>query len=161
MKKAEKLKMAEEAEMIAHDYDLEYGSCPQCVLAAVKETIGVVTDEHIKAAHTLSGGGGLKGIGTCGALTGGLLALGIKHGRERENFGKTRNLKSFDLGRKLVERFAAEYEAITCNEIQLRFTGRTYDMWNAKEIKEFKSSKCGPGCAMLTGNVAKWVVELI
>ncbi len=44
---------------LARDYDKQYGCCPQCVLAAIKETAGIVTDDVIKASHGLSGGGGI------------------------------------------------------------------------------------------------------
>ena len=39
-------------------FELECKSvcCPQCVMTAVKETVGGVTDETIKLGHGLSGG---------------------------------------------------------------------------------------------------------
>ena len=66
---------AEQAYRKAVQYELDYGCCPQCVLAAVQETAGIVDDGTIKASHGLSGGGGLTAQGACSALTGGLLAL--------------------------------------------------------------------------------------
>jgi C_GCAxxG_C_C family probable redox protein len=161
MEKEKIQELAEKAYQLAYDYDLQFGCCPQCVLAAVKETIGIVTDELITASHTLSGGGGLRGIGTCGALAGGLMALGAKFGRPRDQFGKGRYLKSFQVAKELIDRFNEKYESISCNDIQEKYTGRTYDMWNQDEITEFKSSCCKEACAELTGNIAKWVVEMM
>ena len=70
MTKEEKQALAEQAYEKAQQYELDYGCCPQCVLATVQETVGIIDDSTIKASHGLSGGGGLMAQGTCGALTG-------------------------------------------------------------------------------------------
>ena len=67
--------LGEQAYEKAVKYEMDYGCCPQCVLATVQETVGGVDDQTIKASHGLSGGGALLGEGVCGALTGGLMAL--------------------------------------------------------------------------------------
>jgi len=155
-----KTEIAEEAYKLAFDYELEFGCCPQCVLTTVKETVGFVTDDVIKASHGLSGGGGLAGVGTCGALTGGLMALSSKRGRDRENFPKGKYIVNFKHGEKLVEKFKQEFGGVTCQELQQNFTGRTYDLWNADEYSQFdkeRETKCAHASAM----VAKWVVEAI
>ena len=59
MNALERNSLANEAYEIAVSYELDYGCCPQCVLSAVQETIGIVDDQTIKAAHGLAGGGGL------------------------------------------------------------------------------------------------------
>ncbi|UCG03747.1 MAG: C_GCAxxG_C_C family protein, partial [Candidatus Heimdallarchaeota archaeon] len=133
----------------------------QCVLAAIKDTVGVVIDDVIKAAHGLSGGGSLMGIGTCGALAGGLVAFSCKYGRDCKQFGKGQFMKGILKGRLLVKRFENEYGGFSCNDIQKKFAGRTYDMWNADEEKEFKEKFSREFCPRVCGNVAKWVIELI
>ena len=143
---------------IAFDLDLQYGCCPQCVLTAVKETVGYVTDETIKASHGLSGGGSLTGQGACGALTGGLLALGAKKGRDADKLHRGRGMANFNAGKELVERFREEFGGITCEELQEQFSGRTWDMWKADEYKGFGEAR-GDKCAHATGLVTKWVVE--
>jgi hypothetical protein len=55
------------------------------VLTTVKETVGFVTDDVIKASHGFSGGG-LMELGACGTLTCGLIALSCKRGRDRDKF---------------------------------------------------------------------------
>ena len=54
----EKRALAEHAYRKAVQYELDYGCCPQCVLAAIQETVGIIDDNTIKASHGLSGGGG-------------------------------------------------------------------------------------------------------
>ena len=83
MNNEEKHALAEQAYQKAFRYELDYGCCPQCVLAVVQETVGFVDDNTIKASHGLSGGGGLMGQGACGALTGGLMALSANFAFDR------------------------------------------------------------------------------
>ena len=156
----EKQSLGEEAYGKAAQYDLDYGCCPQCVLAAVQETVGIVDDQTIKASHGLSGGGGLVGEGVCGALSGGLMALSAKYGRDRDKLDKGRYIGNFQKARELTERFREEFGGLTCKELQQQFTGRTYDMWNPAEYKAFSDAR-GHQCAHATGTVTKWVVEML
>ncbi len=150
--------LAEEAYRKARQYELDYGSCPQCILAALQETIGGIDDATIKASHGLAGGGGLTGVGACGALTGGLLALSVKYGRDRDKLDKGRYLNNFKKGKELVERFRKEFGGVTCEELQRQFTGNTYDMWQVDGYQAFDRAR-GDKCAHATGTVARWIVE--
>lgn len=152
--------LGEQAYDKALKYELDYGCCPQCVLATVQETIGIVDDQTIKASHGLSGGGGLLGEGICGALSGGLLALSAKYGRDRDKLDRGRYINNFKKARELAERFRTEFGGVTCRELQQQFTGRTYDMWDAGEYKAFDDAR-GQKCAHATGTVTKWVVEML
>jgi C_GCAxxG_C_C family probable redox protein len=152
--------LAQEAYDKALKYELDYGCCPQCVLAAVQETVGVIDDSVSKASHGLSGGGALTGKGACGALTGGLVALSAKRGRDRDKLDKGRFINNFKKGEELVERFKTEFGGVTCEELQQQFTGRTYDMWKAEEYQAFNDAR-GHKCALATATVTKWVVEML
>ncbi|BCB26116.1 hypothetical protein SKTS_10020 [Sulfurimicrobium lacus] len=160
MSNEEKQALAEQAYEKAVKYELDYGCCPQCVLATVQETVGIVDDATIKASHGLSGGGGLVGLGACGALTGGLMALSAKFGRDRDKLDRGRYINNFKKNKELVERFRAEFGGITCEELQKQFTGRTYDMWRTEEYKAFDDAR-GNKCAHATGTVTKWVIEML
>ncbi len=160
MNNVDKNTLAELAYQKALRYELDYGCCPQCVLAVVQETVGYVDDNTIKASHGLSGGGGLTGQGVCGALSGGLMALSAKFGRERAKLDSGRGINNFKKSKELVERFRQEFGGITCQELQKQFTGRTYDMWNAEEYKAFDCAR-GRQCAHATATVTKWVVEIL
>lgn len=154
------LPLAEQAYKIAFDYELNFGCCPQCVLAAVKETVGLISDDTIKASHGLSGGGALSGRGVCGALSGGLVALGAKRGRDADKLHRGRGMANFQAGRELVDRFNQAFGGLTCEELQVRFAGRTYDMWNPEEYAAFGRER-GDKCAEASACVAKWVVEML
>jgi C_GCAxxG_C_C family probable redox protein len=152
--------LGEQAYAKALQYELDYGCCPQCVLATVQETIGIIDDQTVKASHGLSGGGGLLGEGVCGALQGGLLALSAKYGRDRDKLDSGRFINNFKKAKELTERFRKEFGGVTCQQLQKQFTGKTYDMWNAEEYKAFDTAR-GQKCAHATGTVTKWVVEML
>jgi len=155
-----KQEIAEKAAAIAKTYEFDYGCCPQCVLAAVKETVpgNNVTDETIKASHGLSGGGGLTGVGLCGSLVGGLLTLGSKRGRDRDKFEKGKFIGNFKACNELVEDFEKEFGGTTCRDLQKQFTGRTYDMWKPEEYQAFSDNR-GEQCANTAEFVTRWVVN--
>ena len=152
--------LAEKAAKIAKTYEFDYGCCPQCVLAAVQETIpnNKISDETIKASHGLSGGGGLTGVGLCGSLVGGLMVLGSKRGRDHDKFSKGKFIGNFKACNDLVEEFQKEFNGLTCQDLQQEFTGKTYDMWKAEEYQEF-TDKRGEQCAVTAEFVTRWVVN--
>ncbi len=143
----------------AEKYEYDYGACPQCVLATIQETVGGIEDSTIKAVHGLAGGGALMSEGMCGALTGGLVALSAKYGRDRDKLDKGRYLNNYKKCKELVERFRAEFGGVTCHQLQQQFTGQTFDMWNAEEYKAFDAAR-GHKCAHATGKVTQWVIEM-
>jgi C_GCAxxG_C_C family probable redox protein len=152
--------LADQAYEKAMNYELAYGCCPQCVLATVQETVGLIDDQTIKASHGLSGGCGLLGDGMCGALVGGLMALSAKHGRDRDKLDKGRCINNFKIAKNLADRFREEFGGVTCRELQYAFTGRSYDMWDAEQYQAFSAAR-GKRCAQATGTVTKWVVEAL
>lgn len=160
MTEEERQELADRAYERAFDLDYKFGCCPQCVLTAVKEAGGKVSDDTIKASHGLSGGGGLMGVGACGALTGGLMALGTKKGRDADKLDRGRGMANFQVGRKLVEKFEDEYGGVTCEHLQSEFTGRTWNFWRPEEYKAFTDAR-GDQCARATGLVTKWVIEMM
>jgi C_GCAxxG_C_C family probable redox protein len=160
MTPAEREQLAATAYKRAFELDAKYGCCPQCVLTAVKETVGGVSDDAIKASHGLSGGGALIGSGACGALTGGLLALGTRKGRDADKLHRGRGMGNFQAGRKLVEMFKEEFGGLTCEHLQCQFTGRSWDFWKPEEYKAFTDAR-GEQCARATGLVTRWVVEML
>jgi C_GCAxxG_C_C family probable redox protein len=146
----------------AFEYEQKYGSCPQCVLAAIQDEFGIVHDDVFRAAHALAGGVGLSSEGTCGALTGGVLALGCRYGRSRENFAKGRFLISYVRAKKLHDRFVQEYGSTICRDVHKKIFGRTFNLWDSKEFEEFEEAGGHRDkCPMVAGNVAKWVAEIL
>ena len=146
----------------AFEYEQKYGSCPPCVLAAIQDVFGGIDNEVFKAGHALAGGVGLSTDGTCGALSGGVMALCCKHGRPRKNFANGRYLKSHQLAKKLYDRFVQEYGSCICRDVQKKIFGRSFNMWDSKGYEEFEGAGGHKDkCPSVAGNVAVWVAEIL
>lgn len=150
----------------AFEYEKEYYGCSQCVLLAVQEVFGLEKEDVFKAATGFAGGICFKGS-VCGALTGGIIAIGLKYGRDIQAFlqhdpEKTR-FKTFGLARKLWEKFEETYGSCICQNIQKRIFGKSYDLWDPKQYEQFeKDGGHDPnGCPTVVKNAAKWVAELL
>ena len=71
---------AREAEERARLYEATYHGCAECVLASIQELLGIDDPLTLRVSGCLTGGLGRTGR-TCGALLGGIMALGLKYGR--------------------------------------------------------------------------------
>lgn len=147
---------------LGYENEQKYGCCPQCVLAAIQDVMSVVDDATFKASHGLAAGGGLSTRGTCGALAGGMLALSAKYGRDRANFGKGRFLESYELAKRLNDRFVAEFGSPICGDVQTKLIGRPYNLWDPKDLKAFnEAGGHRDKCPKVVGTVAAWTTEML
>ncbi|MCS7139409.1 MAG: C-GCAxxG-C-C family protein [Candidatus Nezhaarchaeota archaeon] len=154
---------AEEAYQLAFRYGVEYKNCSQAVLRAIYEVLNLKGAELvIKSAHPLAGGLGLSGNCTCGALAGGVLALGLVYGRSLENMGKKGFLKSYVKAKELYDMFVNEFGGCSCKDVQLRLFGRSFNLWNPEDFRKFEEMGGHKDkCTEVSGKVARWVVEII
>ncbi len=145
-------------------YEKVYRGCSQCVLAAIQDLFGKKNDDVFRAASGLTGGVGLCGDGCCGAYTGGVMALSQIYGRTRENFSdpdRTRK-KSFDLAKKLHDRFIAEYGSVICRDIQQKIFGRPFYIRDEDDFAKFeKAGAHDDKCPSVVGKAAQWVAEIM
>ena len=127
------------------------------------ETIGEGDPKTIQAADALAGGTALSTEGTCGALVGGLLAIGSVVGRTYEDFsaGKRRR-RVFQYAKKLYDKFTEEYGSPLCKGVQKKIMGKSYNLLDAKEYAEFeKAGGHVDKCTNVSGNTARWAAEII
>lgn len=148
----------------AYEFERTNGCCPQCVLAAVQDVMGVGDDGLFKASHTLTGGGGVTTKGTCGALAGAMLAVGFAHGRERQEFGAGPRESSFLLGRRVFDRFVGEFGSPICAEVQTKLMGRSFDLWDQDDFEAFLAAgghedKCPKVVATAAGIAADILLD--
>jgi C_GCAxxG_C_C family probable redox protein len=153
----------EKAYRLAYRYEAERGSCPQCVLSALKETLDVGDEKTIQAADALAGGTSLSTKGTCGALVGGLMAISLLVGRSYKDFseGKRKRLV-FKYSKMLYSKFVEEYGSPLCCDVHKQLFGRTFDLLDSKEYEAFeKAGAHVDKCTSVSGNTAKWTAEII
>lgn len=83
--------------------------CSEAVFAAVNNHLGNILDGNmIRISSGFAGGIGAMGS-TCGALCGGILALGLNSVKTGED-----NISTIRLSRRLFRDFSNKYEKTTC-----------------------------------------------
>jgi len=148
---------------LAFQYEAKRGSCPQCVLAALKETLDVGDENIFQASQGLAGGTSLSSQGTCGALAGGMMALGALIGRTYQEFteGEKKRLV-FKYTKLLYDKFMKEYGSPLCRDVQTKLFGRSYNLMDKKEYEAFeKAGAHVDKCPSVAGNTARWTAEII
>ena len=134
----------------AHDTQLRYRGCSQTTLLALQDNLGIGDLWSFKAATGFTAGVAGKGVGPCGALLGGMMAISMEFGRvvlgeagaPREGGGGApSNLsRTSQLCRELWDRFVAEYKGRwSCFDIQELVLGRRVDS-ASPEIQALKAT---------------------
>ena len=157
-------KFLKKAYDLGFQYEREYKGCSQCVVAAVQDLLDARNDDVFRAASGFAGGMGLCGDGGCGSYTGGVMMLSQFVGRTRKNFldpARTRK-HSFDLAKKLHDKFIGEYGTIICRDIQQKIFGRPYYLRDAEDFDKFeKAGAHEVQCPSVVGNSVRWVAEIL
>jgi len=148
---------------LAFKYEAERGSCPQCVFSAIYETLGIGSEDTIKALDGLAGGTALSAEGTCGALIGGIAAISSIVGRPYEDFSKgERRRRVFRYTKILFDRFKQEYGSILCCDVHKKLFGKSFNLMDKDEYAEFeKMGAHVDKCPDVSGKVARWTTEII
>jgi len=160
---ASKAELLDKASRLAFEYERDYGGCSQCVLAAIKNSLGTVSDEVFQAATGLAGGVGLQGK-ACGALTGGAMALGCFYGRDLEHFNDAegRRFVTLRMVEKLVNKFVAEYGSADCFDIQTKLMGRHFPLALPGMRDLFlEAGGHDDKCTMVCAKAAEWIVDIL
>jgi C_GCAxxG_C_C family probable redox protein len=90
-------------------------NCAQSVLFSFCEELGLDAETALKIACGFGGGMGRKGE-VCGAVSGGVMVLGLKYGRgEKEERAQTD--ASYAKVRELIDRFSAKHGSCICREL--------------------------------------------
>lgn len=153
----------------ARDYQYEFRGCAQTTLKALQENLGIKGSDTFKAASALAGGIASKGKGSCGALVGGVLALGLEFGRadfaedgppRRRGVGVSNFKVAYDLSGELYESFKKVYFGeIICNEIQKHVYGAPVTGAVSSDPDIIKAKEDGVYWSMIAEE-ARWVTEV-
>lgn len=147
----------------AFEYEAKLGSCPQCVLAALQEILDVGDESVFQASQGLAGGTALSSKGTCGALAGGMIAIGFLVGRTYQEFAKGEKKRLvFKYTKSLYDKFIEEYGSPLCCDVQKKLFGRSYILLDKEQYEAFeKAGAHVDKCPSVAGNTAKWTAEII
>jgi len=146
----------------AKKYELEYGDCAQCALAGVFDALGIENKDVFRSATGLADGVGLTGDGHCGALSGGVMAISYLFGRQKDEFHRRgKVLKAITISRALHDKFKEKYGTCRCHDLQVKFYGRFFDLFDQGEWEGALKAGLPETCSTLAGEVARMTTELI
>jgi C_GCAxxG_C_C family probable redox protein len=90
-------------------------SCSQAVLSAYAEEFGLDRDTAVRVAAGFGGGMG-RMAGTCGAVTGALMVLGLKYGVTDADDRQAKEAL-YERVREFSRRFAARHDSTVCRDL--------------------------------------------
>jgi len=163
--------LLDKAYELGFNYERNSHSCSQCPVAAIHELLDF-DDVVVRVASSLAAGSAMQFLGTCGALSGGVIALDYFFGRPVENTSYHECIQAnidassrgFEAAQLLADRFVKAYGTIICAQIQRRLFGRFYyatDPDEARKIEEAGAHSDPDKCCHVVGNAARWVMEIL
>jgi len=152
----------EKAYNAAMNYEKKCTGCAQTTIAGIFDALGIENDDVFKSASSLADGLGLTGDGTCGSLVGGAMVIGYLFGREKKDFpDMLKPMKSYILAKKLHGRFCEKYGSCRCYDIQKHLMGRTFNLYDPKELKDATDLGMMDHCSKVVGTTARLAAEII
>lgn len=158
-----KVELVERAYQLAYRYEQQAAYCPQATLAALQDVFQIKDDNIFKASFGFAGGGGDTGIGFCGALCGGIMAISCFFGRTRAEFNLPLvNTRAVRLVNKLVDLFQEEWGGVRCFDVRKKLFGRELDTRKEEDLKIFHEMHGHQEkCPQATGNAAALAAGII
>jgi C_GCAxxG_C_C family probable redox protein len=113
-------------------------NCSQAVFSSYSEQLGLDSDRASKVAAGF--GGGMRMAGTCGAVTGAFMVLGLKYGSSSAN-NQDAKVKTYNKIEEFTRRFKTRNNSVTCRELLGCDISTPEGMKEARDKRLF-SSKC-------------------
>ncbi|MCU0236169.1 MAG: C-GCAxxG-C-C family protein [Acidobacteria bacterium] len=110
-------------------------NCAQAVLGVFCDDLGLHRETAMKIASGF-GAGMAHRQEVCGAVSGAIMAIGLKHGQARED-EKDAKEKAYRLSRELLDRFQAEFGSCLCRELLPGI-----DLGTAAGHQRYKAESC-------------------
>jgi C_GCAxxG_C_C family probable redox protein len=111
-------------------------SCAQAVFSTYAERLGLNQESALKVSGAF--GGGMAGTAsTCGAVTGGLMVIGLKYGKSKPDDDSAKE-KTQARAKVFMEKFRDKHGSLVCKElvgcdISTVVGKRVFDETNCKE----------------------------
>lgn len=120
----------------AEEYFCNNFNCSQAVFTTFATEMGLDEEVALRIA-TQFGGGARKGE-MCGAVSGALMALGLKYGHCHAKDAEEKG-KAYQIAEDFMNRFIAEKGTVVCRELLGYDVSKTEDMQKIKELNLFKT----------------------
>ena len=129
-------------------------SCSQAVLAAFSDTFGLERNLALKVSQPFGGGISHRGE-MCGAVSGGLMVLGLKFGRTKAEDIPSRD-RTYDAVTRFIQKFENLHGTILCKELL------GYDIGSKEEFsKAEKQGLFEDFCPKLVRHAAEILEDMI
>jgi len=161
----EKQELLDRIEKEAAQYELSMHACARCSLLAIARNLKLADDGCIdaalRAAIPLSGGiAGTKNH--CGALIGGIMAIGLATMKSSPRQDAVEERKAaFGAGKRLYRRFEKEIGHVRCYDIREVGLGRSFDSVDPAEAKRFEDAGGYKLCSGVVGKAARMAAEIV
>jgi C_GCAxxG_C_C family probable redox protein len=158
-KPSSKEKLLDRIAWDAYYNDRVYQGCTRCVLNALQTHLHLGTGEVLKASTAFSGGVARMGE-TCGALIGGIMAIGLVLGSDKLE-DMTAYRETIEASYKMYNKFKKEMGSTICFEIQNRLFGRSFDFKKNAEAKKWRKAGGLEKCPMVCAIAARIAADII
>ena len=151
----------------AGDYEELSVNCAQGTLTALQEEFDLGGGKDVLKAATFMPGL-MSRRETCGAVIGGLMALGLAYGRDKLCDPEWRTPKAneemFKLRNKVwrfCEAFKQEFGSTMCGDIRPQIMGRDYNTMDPKEQQQFLEDGGAKKCRVPPERAARIAAEIL
>ena len=125
-----------------------------------------ITDDIVQSGVGLAGGGACSVVGSCGAFSGGLMALSAKLSPRSDTLSENELQQlSYACSKfsQFRDWFVSEFGAITCSDVQFNVFGRVYDIANDEELQKMRDyqQELGKTCSEIAMKSAIKVANIL
>lgn len=138
---------------VAVNYFNNSFNCSQAVFAAIAPQMGISEESSMKIACAF-GGGIARNQLTCGAVTGALMAIGLKYGKGL-NDDDSRKVLTYQKSNLFLEKFKQKHKTISCREL-LEGLDMVKDKDKIKSLNLFEVK-----CPVLVKDAVEFAEEII
>jgi C_GCAxxG_C_C family probable redox protein len=129
-------------------------NCAQAVLTSHCEEYNLSDDIGKKISCGFGGGMGHIG-GICGAVTGGIMLIGLKYGKSKDSDNESKE-KTYKLVKEYTGKFKNEFDSINCTELV------KYDLTKEEEIVKARNAGVFKEiCPLLVKRSVELIEEII
>ncbi len=156
-------------EQSAYEYEWLYGGCGRSTLRALQEGLGIDDGETFRAATPFSGGAHNNEL--CGALAGGIMAIGLVYASGEFEQGKVEDRplsvkspvyeRAGERANKLCDRFREEFGGLRCRDVMQKLHGKVWNLQNPEERAEYVQPRLHDKCGEVAQKTARFAAEVI
>ncbi|MFC1948713.1 C-GCAxxG-C-C family (seleno)protein [Chloroflexota bacterium] len=149
------------------EYEAKYKGCCQSTFMAIVDALrwgGLeVIPEDIEekiypGISLLTAGVCMTGEGSCGAVSGSVLAMGLAYGNPEDSGGvESEQRAGKRIQSTLLATYYQNYGSILCKDVMRKYFGKSWDLTSDEMTREFLNIT--DGCTIR--QTAKWAAEII